>query len=138
MELKEFAAMLNGREHQYPQFSKEELQIAKDNGIVIIYGNSDDLMEIEGAVLDEADVFEGGKVHIQLPYENSGQIIGGGVVAGNNGQSNVMCVEARWCFDKTEDNKTIPWTYYTSVPHEEFDILEDGEIYCRGIVFKAD
>lgn len=38
MELKEFAAMLNGREYGYPQFTQEELRIAKDNGFVIVSG----------------------------------------------------------------------------------------------------
>lgn len=53
MELKEFAAMLNGREYSYLQFTKEELQIAKDNGFVIVNGASDDLVELEGAITDE-------------------------------------------------------------------------------------
>lgn len=137
MELKEFAKIISGREYKHPQFTKEELLIAKESNIVIIYGASDDLMEIDGAITDEADVWDGGTVHIQISYECEGQIIGGGVV-GNNGQNNVMSIEAKWCEDKTEDRKTISWSYETSVPHEEFDIMEDGEVYCRGIIFKID
>lgn len=45
MELKEFAKMIDGKQYGYPQFTKEELQIAKDNGFAILYGASDDLME---------------------------------------------------------------------------------------------
>ena len=32
MEIKDFAKMIDGKQYGYPQFSKEELQIAKDNG----------------------------------------------------------------------------------------------------------
>jgi hypothetical protein len=27
------------------------------------------------------------------------------------------------------------WSYETDIPHATFDVLEDGEVYCRGIVF---
>ena len=27
------------------------------------------------------------------------------------------------------------WIYKTDIPHETFEIVEDGEPYCRGIVF---
>lgn len=63
MTIKEFAKSINRREHEYQQFTKEELQIAKENKWVIIYGHSDDLMELEGAIYDEAGVFDGGIVH---------------------------------------------------------------------------
>lgn len=136
MELKEFAEKLSGREYECPQFTKEELEEAKENGFLIICGASDDLMELEGAIEDEACVFDGGIVHIQAPYEADGQIIGGGVVEGNNGQNNVFTVEAKWDEGRDEDGNIIAWTYETSVPHETFDIMDDGEIYCRGIVIK--
>lgn len=38
-------------------------------------------------------------------------------------------VEAVW------DNDGYSWTYKTDIPHETFEVLEDGEKYCRGIVF---
>lgn len=138
MELKEFAKMLDGREYTYPQFTKEEIMIAKENRFVIIYGASDDLMEIDGAIKDEAGVWDGGTVRIQIPYDGPGQTIGGGVVAGNNGQQNVLPITAKWCEDRDEDENIISWSYETSVKHETFDIMEDGQIYCRGIVFKID
>lgn len=138
MNIKEFAEMLSGKEYRHPQFTSEEIQIAKENGFVIVYGASDDLMELEGAIYDEAGVWDGGTVHIQCPYQKAGQIIGGGVVAGNNGQQNVMTITAKWCEDRDENGEIISWTYETSVPHETFDIMENGEVYCRGIVFRID
>ena len=37
MDIKEFAQMLDNREYGYPQFTKEEIQIAKENGFVIVW-----------------------------------------------------------------------------------------------------
>ena len=39
-------------------------------------------------------------------------------------------IEALWC---AEPN--ISWTFQTDIPHETFNIMEDGEVFCRGIVF---
>lgn len=47
MELKEFANLIDGRQYDYRMFTKEELQLAKDNRIVIVTGASDDLVELE-------------------------------------------------------------------------------------------
>lgn len=136
MELKEFAEKLSGREYECPQFTTEELEEAKKNGFVIIYGASDDLMEIDGAICDEADVWDGGTVHIKCVFSEDGNIVGGGVVHGNNGLKDVFTVEAKWDEGRDEDGNIIAWTYETSVPHETFDIMEDGQIYCKGIVIE--
>lgn len=53
MELKEFANLIDGRQYDYRMFTKEELQLAKDNRIVIVTGASDDLVELEGAITDK-------------------------------------------------------------------------------------
>lgn len=39
-------------------------------------------------------------------------------------------IEALWDYDKN-----FVWTYKTDIPHETFDIMEDDEPYCKGIVF---
>lgn len=127
MELKEFAEMLNEREYGYPQFTKEELQIAKDNGFIIVCGASDDLMEFYGAINDEGDCYDGGTV-----WFNKDGVIDGPAVTGDK------CIEALWCDSdaKDESGDVITWTYKTDIPHETFMIYEDDETYCRGIVFK--
>lgn len=127
MELRDFAKKLDGREYGYPQFTKEEIQIAMDNGFVIVYGASDDLMEFDGAIRDEGDCFDGGKVF----FDREGVSTDGRNV-----------IEALWCNDaaenRAEDGTLITWTYQTDIPHETFMITENGEYYCRGIVFRMD
>ena len=129
MDIKEFARMLDGRQYAYPQFTEEELQIAKENGFVIVCGASDDLMEFVGAIEDEGDCFDGGEV-----WFNRDRVTDGPITTAEK------CVEALWC-DKDaldEDGQVITWTYKTDIPHEEFMIYEDQDPYCRAIVFRLE
>ena len=41
-------------------------------------------------------------------------------------------IEALW----SPSDPDCSWAYKTDIPHETFDIMEDGELYCRGIVFR--
>ena len=88
MSIKEFAQQLNGKEYGYPMFTEKEIQTAKDNGWVIVSGASDDLMEFEGALRDEGDCFDGGKVYFSKS----------GVYNGEDYKADFQnCIEALWC-----------------------------------------
>lgn len=131
MTLKEFAQKLNGREYGYPQFTKEELAIAKENGFIIVFGASDDLMEIRGAINDEGDCFDGGTLKLDIADRRL-------VDRDTEESCDVVTIEARWCKDHDDKMNVIQWTYATDVPHEKFMIYEDGAPYCQGIVFQND
>lgn len=126
MEIKEFLQMINEKQYGYPQFTKEELRIAKDNGFVIVCGASDDLMEFYGAITDEGDCFDGGAVWL-----NKDRVVDAPATTGDR------CIEALWCDGEAKDKngEIITWTYKTDIPHETFMVYEDNEPYCRGIVF---
>ena len=128
MDIKDYAKMINGKEYGYPEFTEEELAIAKNNGLVIVHGASDDLIEFEGAITDEGDCFEGGRIYFNKK----------GVIRNkDNVKSSDKVIEALWN-DKNaldENMEIIPWTYKTDIPHETFMIMENGKPYCRGIVF---
>ena len=129
MELKEFANLIDGRQYDYRMFTKEELQLAKDNRIVIVTGASDDLVELEGAITDEGDCWEGGKIYVKA-------IPNGGIVH-NCERSDVFGFTAKWCEEKDKNGKIISWTYDVPIEHETFVIYEDDEPYCRGFVFRV-
>lgn len=131
MTKEEFAALLNGREYLDEITAEEESQ-AKANGLLVIFGASDDLMEFRGADHDELSAYQG---TIAL-------IDGDGVLPDRNQienddelkylfhrQGNAKRVDALWC---KEDGYS--WTFKTDVPHATFDIVEGDENYCRGIV----
>ena len=49
--------------------AETEKQIAKDSGLVIVYGASDDLMEFEGAIEDEIGCYDGDTIHITKQFK---------------------------------------------------------------------
>lgn len=132
MDIKEFAKSISGKEYGYPQFTKEEIETAKENGFVIVYGYSDDLMEFEGAIQDEGGCFDGGEV-----YFNKTEVCQNETDrSAFDNYSN--CINAVWDRDEDENGNMITWTYETEIPHETFMIYEGGGPYCRGIVFGID
>jgi hypothetical protein len=128
---KELASILNGREYGCI-ITKEESNLAKINNLVVVYGASDDLMEFEGAIRDEVGCYEGTTVHL-----NKNGIF-------DNEKDSYECRECDLCQKELKTTKTIEsiwgkngysWQYKTEIPHETFDIFEDGDTYCKGIVF---
>lgn len=103
---------------------------AKNNGLVIVYGASDDLVEFRGAIDSEIGVCGGSNMYLNYrglvvnlckdpdcPY----YLI------------NIMkatVIKALWC--ATDE---YSWTYETKIPHRTFDILEGDGKYYKGIVF---
>ncbi len=128
MDIKEFAKSISGKEYGYPQFTKEEIETAKENGFVIVYGASDDLMEFEGAIQDEGGCFNGGTIYFNRF----------GVIDDNFVTSFENYIKAVWDRDEDENGQLITWTYETEIPHATFMIYEGGEPYCRGIVFSIE
>lgn len=90
------------------EITREEEQMAKDNNLVIIFGASDDLCEMRGAIDDEFDCYDGGDIECE---EYPGKL------------------RAVWCPENGSS-----WGYETDLPHATFNIYEDGELYCVGIV----
>lgn len=131
MEPKEMAELLNGREYGR-EMTKMEEQLAKDFGLVVLFGASDDLIELRGCIDDEADCYGGGKLKFSKDGfrwkgdENNGHWVGENEI------------EALWCDECDDEGNRISWTYITKIPHETFMIYEDDEPYCRGLVFKMD
>lgn len=133
MNTKEFAKMLNGRERG-AEISREEERLAKTHGLVVVFGASDDLMEICGAIEEEFDCYEGGTTHItktgvlsepecdpeDCPYFAAARSV-------------AKTIKAVW-----HDEGGPCWTYETEIPHETFNICEDGEVWCIGIVFSVE
>jgi hypothetical protein len=101
-------------------------QEAKESGLVIVYGASDDLMEFDGAIYDEGGCFDGGRVY----FDRDG--------VDQEGEERANWIDAVWCDGMNRDGLPATWTYKTDIPCEQFDIWEDGEIYCVGLVFSIE
>jgi hypothetical protein len=136
MTAQELAQRLDGRTYRN-EITKEEEKLAKQHGLVVVFGASDDLMEFRGAIHDEIGAYDGGEAYItdkgylvepeaddRDVFEKYGFPL-----------PKVHCIEAKW-------EPIIPqgasWLITSHIPHSAFDIFEEGDLYCRGIVFSID
>ncbi|WP_176514296.1 hypothetical protein [Pseudomonas faucium] len=132
MTKEELAAQLNGLE--YPTRIPGALIVAAQSaGLVILCGASDDLMKFYGARREEIGCYDGGTAFVDadgvLPDRDC--LDGDEEIAEYvQRQKSAKPIEALWC---KEDGYS--WTYKTDIPHATFEVVEDEEPYCRGIVF---
>lgn len=129
------AMLLNGREIG-AEITREEEAIAKASGLVVIYGYSDDLIELSGAIEDEVGAFDGTEFRIDadgvIPDERDDEWTdeemqiyfrrnkaGGLSVVATFGEHD----EYTWFITTEERADPAP-----------FDVMEGGEFFCRGIV----
>lgn len=141
MTKEELAAKLNGREMR-KEITRAEAEEAKKDGLLVIYGYSDDNTEFDGLFSDEVGCYDGGTFLI----DKEGVLCAWFDIRGDlnedearhflNRKPNAKKIEAVWCA-KLPGIGTVSWTYKTDLPHATFDIMEDGEVYCRGIVIDA-
>lgn len=121
------ARQLNGCE--YGEEGSRELWAAmKAAGLVAVFGASDDLMEFRGAIYDELSAYDGATALVTTSglFEPCGDNCKLSLAA----QKQAVEIDALWC-----DEDDMSWTYETDIPHATFDVMENGAVYCRGIVF---
>lgn len=134
MTAKELAQALDGREISCEIDELYEKR-ACESGLVVVFGYSDDNAEFRGAIDDEVGCFEGGT--IRLTKE-------GVIQEPDCGEEDckyfkectkgAKTIEAVW-----DDNEVgAAWSYKTDIPHGTFNIYEDGELFCVGIVFSVE
>lgn len=133
MTAEEFARLLDGREYG-DEMSEEENELAAENRLFVFFGYSDDNLEIKGIIDDEIGAYEGIEICIaktvNTPYWS---IVNEEMKAiANNFVKNLknFVVKALWCPDDLDTS----WLITTDVPHATFDIMEDDDLFCRGIV----
>jgi len=92
-------------------------------GLVIAYGCSDDLLEFEGAVWDEFGAYEGRTFLIEngrpVPVDEN-----------CDNMKKATEITAVW-----HDEGFPCWTIETAIPHETFNLYEEGKLFSVGIVF---
>jgi len=125
----DLAALLNGREYPF-RLSKEEAAQAKADGLVVVYGASDDLMEFEGAIYDELSAYKGATAHLTHEGLLHNECENDECPSFKKLKSASATIKALWCKEEG-----YSWTFETEIRHETFEIVEEGEKYCRGIVF---
>lgn len=116
--VRDIADALDGSE--YPLYIPASIsKQARECGVQIVYGDSDDLIEFEGPFRDEL----------------------GAWIPEDRGTRDYVSSEGRRITAVWGETKKVSWTYRTDIPHETFRIIDedddDDETYCIGIVFEA-
>ena len=126
MDVKHVAEALNGSE--YPSIGDRDLFAeCKAKGIVVVRGHSDDVMVFDGAISDE--------FYDTVKLDSSG-VLNNDCDEGENCPNykepkNVATIKP--IFDGSPDEPA--WVFKTDIPHSTFNVMEDGEIFQRAIVF---
>lgn len=136
MTKEQLAALLNGREYR-KEITKIEAAQAKAAGLLVIYGASDDLLEFYGAFRDELGAYGGCDALVYpegvLPaWENFDEKED---EAEADAYFSNKCRSVPVGADFDRDGYT--WVIDTTIPHATFEIMDDGEKFCRGIVIEV-
>ena len=114
-----------GRSQEY----KDAITEAKNNGCVVVYGESDDLMIFDGYIDDEVGAYDGGEAWIC----NDGLLSKRAEECAecphyHNVKSRSIHVTLEW------EKNGYSWWAGTLSPFSPFDIDYEGKPWCRGIV----
>lgn len=137
---KELADALNGIEYSgvvRGLHGSDLMQRAKEAGLVIAYGFSDDLLEIDGALYDEAGAPDTVLIDTEglLPSFEAASEDEDSCRRYFERRLNARQIEAIWRHVSLDGLEDPAWTLKTDIPHETFMIVEGGEPFSRGIVF---
>ena len=130
----ELADRLTGREYRN-EITKEECAKAKADGLVVVFGYSDDGVELRGAIDDDVSACDGTTLRITA----TGHLLpswgdfdeGEAETYFRRKLSGFREIHALWA----PPDPACSWAFSTEIPHATFDVMEDGDLYCRGIVF---
>jgi len=124
----DLAEKLTGSE--YPFDVPDRLQrSAKEDGLVIVFGASDDLMEFRGAINDEIGAYDGTTAYLTSAGLLQSECEDEDCPYFERAKAGAATIVAIW------GDGEYSWTYATKIPHATFEITDDGGSYCRGIVF---
>jgi hypothetical protein len=130
MTKEELAELLHGREYG-SEIERHEVKLARENGLVVVFGYSDDVTEFRGAIDDElgSGLHEFTKAGV-FKHEDDEEVLEkyGNPVAFNK-------IKSVWNPKDSKGAIFASWAYETEIPHVTFDIVDEGVMYCRGIVF---
>jgi hypothetical protein len=126
------AAMLHGCEYR-EELSRFDGRAAKAAGLVVVFGASDDLMLLTGAISDEFGCYEGGTAYV----DGNGLLDRDSIDDDDEAIADFVARKrAARCIRVVWDDEAYPtWSYETDIPQATFDVMDDDEVYCRGIVF---
>lgn len=126
----ELATRLNGMQYGN-RIATETIEYAKASGLVIVTGYSDDNVEFDGAIYDEIGAIDG----VVIMFDKDGMVTGCEEPCDHcsqvqRGLSAPYKIDAQW------NVNGYSWFIDSNIPNAEyFDVMEDEEKFCRGMIF---
>lgn len=132
MTAKELAKRLDGREY-CREVTETDRKDAKDSGLVIAYGASDDLLEFDGAISNEKYAYNGCTVFVRdgKVFSDNPDVCDGVICQ----YYKLYLAKAKSITAVWHDKGDPYWTIETEIPHASFRIIDYGIVFSVGIVF---
>jgi len=107
--------------------SEKEIEILKNEKLVVIYGDLYNCIQIKGAINDEI-------------FYNSNKIYLNGNTILKNQCENPICpyfeFKKKQCqYISIIYNQKYIWLFTTHIEHEIIDIMQGNRVFCKGIIF---
>lgn len=144
--IKEVAQELNNIDYNdIDYYVRNEISVPlKEKGIVVAFGQADDLLELRGAIYDEIDCYSPTKAiwlenqfinceKLDKLYEFLEDEFDGLFI--NSIQN--LCKDAKF-IEINPEVKNCQFEYTTNIPCEWFNVLLDNELYCKGFIFNIE
>ena len=141
--LKEFAAMLFGRDRE-PNMTPDEKLLAKQRGFVVVYGDSDDRVEFEGAIREEGHtnpLLKNRPAGVLVLSEDGKLLDDESDLYAEYIKKNRNVIKVYYC---SKDG--LNWVFESDIPHETFLTYDGGydeefsdfdEGFARCMVFEV-
>lgn len=130
MDAKKLAAMLDGRQ-MGSEITKEEEALAREAGLVVVYGYSDDNVELRGAIDAEVSAYTGTTVRLDGADVLENDCENEDCPHFERAMARAPFFRARWYAPYA----VAAWTFAVPWPHETFRVMEYGDLFCVGVVF---
>lgn len=129
MTIDEAVEALDGAEYR-EEGSPELFKEMRHSGLVAVFGYSDDNVEFRGAIDDELSAYGGTRIYLTKDGLLKNECDNDDCPHFQRMKKAASIIKANW-----DDPTGYSWTFTTSLPHKTFIVKEDGELFCRGIVF---
>lgn len=140
------AQQLNNVEYRN-EMTEEQIKLAKDNNLLVLFCYSDDCLEARGAIDDEFDAYDGNDyLFVKIGEEFYDDEVCDEYIKisvknricyapyGGNFESNKGYIKVNW-FDTFDD---VNWRITSNIPSSTFRVNREGKPFCDGIVIDID
>lgn len=145
MTKEQLAMLLDGNE-SVEVMTREQERIAAENNLLVLFCQSDDSLEMRGAIHVEEDAAGGGDFALILEGEQFSEDDSEAIQRAESNavmrisdeydnEDNPRLIRVEWC---REDETPLDWGITSNLPSAWFTIFDSGEPFCGGIVIDLD